>query len=323
MTAPGTPRVSVVVPAYNYGRFVGDALRSILSQSFEALEVIVIDDGSTDDTPQVLAQFTDPRVSVHRTERLGVSGVRTVGIELARAPLVAWLDADDLWRPGYLERQVALLDAEPGIAFSFTDFVRTEHGVVLPETQFDHSPELRALAARPSRAGGGRVIEGDAFDALAPIGELPCWIQATVHRRSALLGLRPKPGTMDAEDLYFQLQVYDKGGAAYIDEPLVEVRRHGANSYTSSDQIREGVLRAVELAARDLPFAPAHRAVVRRRVGFECCRRGHRYFWSHDLGRAARYYARALGWPGSRLNALAHLIALPAVPLLPRREPHY
>ena len=144
-----------------------------------------------------------------------------------------------------------------------------------------------------------------------------------MQRKSALEAVRPKPGSMDAEDLYLQLQVYAKGRAAFIDEPLVEVRRHGANSYTSSDQIREAVLRAVELAARDLPFAPAHLAVVRRRVGFECCRRGHRYFWSHDLGRAARYYARALGWPGSRLNALAHLIALPAVPLLPRREPHY
>jgi hypothetical protein len=246
-----------------------------------------------------------------------------VGIGLARAPLVAWLDADDLWRPGYLERQVALLDAEPEIAFSFTDFVRTEHGVVLPETQFDHSPRLRELRTRPSRAGTGRVIEGDAFGALAPMGELPCWLQASVHRRSALLGIQPKSGSMAAEDLYFQLQVYDKGGAGFIDEPLVEVRRHGANSYTSGDQIREGVLGAVELAAREFSLTPAHRAVLRRRVGFEFCRRGYRYFWSHDLGRAARYYAQALAWPGSRLSALAHLVALPAVPLLPRREPNY
>ena len=323
MTTPGTPRVSVVVPAYNYGRFLGDALRSILSQSFESLEVIVIDDGSTDETPEVLAQFTDPRISVHRTNRLGVGKVRVLGIGLARAPLVAWLDADDVWRPGYLARQVAVLDAEPDIAFSFTNFVRSEHGVFLPETQFDHSPRLRDLRTRPSRAGDARVIEGDAFAALAPCAEMPCWIQASVHRKSALEGVRPKPGSMDAEDLYLQLQVYSRGGAAFIDEPLVEVRRHGANSYTNSDQIREAVLDVLREIERGGTLTPAQRAVLRRRIGVEYCARGYRYFWTHDARRAARYYAEALRWPGTWWSALKHLAALPLLPLLPRREPTY
>jgi len=323
MTAAATPRVSVVVPAYNYGRFLGDALRSILSQSLEALEVIVIDDGSTDDTPAVLAQFTDPRVSVHRTERLGVSQVRVLGARLARAPLVAWLDADDVWRPGYLERQVAVLDAEPAVAFSFTDFVRTEHGVVQPETQFDHSPDLRHLPTRAARAGGARVIEADAFAALVPCAEMPCWIQASVHRKSALEGVRPKPGSMDAEDLYFQLQAYAKGRAAFIDEPLVEVRRHGANSYANSDQIREGVLGVLQQLEREMSLTPEQRSVLRRRIGNEFCARGYRYFWVHDARRAVHYYGQALRWPGTWYSALKHLAALPLLPLLPRREPIY
>jgi glycosyltransferase involved in cell wall biosynthesis len=318
-----TPRVSVIVPAYNYGRYLEDALRSILTQSFDDLEVHVIDDGSTDDTPEVLARCVDPRVVAHRTDRLGVSRVRVMGISLARAPLVAWLDADDVWLPGYLERQVAVLDAEPDVGFVFTDFVRTENGELRPETQFEHCPELRTLNTRPARAGGARVIEGDAFAALAPFAELPGWIQASVHRRSVLEGVRPKPGAMDAEDLYLQLQAYVRGRAAFIEEPLVEVRRHGSNSYLGSDQVRDGVLAVVQAIEHDIPLSPAQRAVLRRRIGAEFCRRGYRWFWVHDVRRASRYYAAALRWPGSRLSAMAHLAALPVLPLLPRREPRY
>jgi len=318
-----TPRVSVIVPTYNYGRFLGEALQSILTQSLTSLEVHVVDDGSTDETPDVLASFTDPRIRVHRTERLGVSKVRAMAASLARAPLIAWLDADDTWRPGYLERQVAVLDAEPEVGFVFTNFVRTENGAVLPETQFEHCPEMRTLATRPARAGGARIIEGDTFAALAPFADMPGWVQATVYRRALLEGLQPKPGGIEAEDLYLQLQVYARGRGAFIDDPLVEVRRHGGNSYNSGDQIRDGVLAAVQLAERQVALTPAQRHVLHRRIGRELCRRGYRWFWTHDARRAADYYARALGWPGSRLGALLHLAALPVLPLLPRREPRY
>jgi len=317
------PRVSVIVPTYNYGRFLGEALQSILTQSLTCFEVHVVDDGSTDETADVLARCTDARVRVHRTERIGVSRVRAMGASLARAPLIAWLDADDTWRPGYLERQVAVLDAEPDVGFVFTNFVRTENGVVLPETQFEHCPEMRTLVTRPARAGGARVIEGDTFAALASFADMPGWVQATVYRRALLENLRPKPGGMEAEDLYLQLQVYARGRGALIDDPLVEVRRHGGNSYTNGDQIREGVLEAVQLLERDLPLAPAQRRIVQRRIGRELCRRGYRWFWAHDARRAAAYYARALGWSGSRLSALLHLAALPVLPLLPRREPRF
>jgi glycosyltransferase involved in cell wall biosynthesis len=323
VSTPDAPRVSVIVPAYNYGRFIGDALRSILEQSLRAIEVIVIDDGSTDETADVLSRFTDSRISVHHTDRLGVNQVRTLAPSLARAPLVAWLDADDTWRPGYLERQVAVLDAEPEVAFTFANFVRTEDGVLRPETQFDLCPEFRALATRAAGAGGAKVIEGSAFEALAAFGEMPCWIQATVHRRAVVMDLQPKPGDMDAEDLYFQLQVYARGRAAFIDDPLVEVRRHGDNSYSSSDQVREGVLTVLHELERTVPLTPSQLAVLHRRIGKEFCRRGYRYFWAHDMRRAARYYAQALRWPGTRRNALLHLALLPALPLLPRREPRY
>jgi glycosyltransferase involved in cell wall biosynthesis len=318
------PRVSVVVPTYNYGRFLGDALDSIRSQTFRDHETIVVDDGSTDaETPAVLARFAGPGLTVVRTDRVGVSRARLEGAARARGTLVAWLDADDLWRPTYLERQVALLDAEPEVGFTFTNFERSEDGRILPDTNFDLVEGFRTVPARPARTPGAFVLDGDAFALLAPLGELPGWVQATVLRRAVVEGLRPKPGGMDAEDLYMQLQVYRRARGAFVDAPLVEVRRHGTNSYGSGDRIREGVLEVVQLALRDPGLAPAHRAVLARRVGAEWRRRGYRWFWSHDAGRAARHYANALRWPGGRLNALVHLACLPLLPLLPRRDPAF
>jgi hypothetical protein len=110
---------------------------------------------------------------------------------------------------------------------------------------------------------------------------------------------------------------------AFIDDPLVEVRRHGANSYSNSDQIREGVLAVVQQLERTIPLTPSQRGVLRRRIGKEFSRRGYRYFWAHDVRQAASHYVRALRWPGTWRSALVHLALLPALPLLPRREPKY
>ena len=102
-----TPRVSVVVATYNYARFLGGALQSALGQTFRDLEAIVVDDGSTDDTAAVVRPFlADGRVRYVRTDHRGQPQAKNTGVRLARAPLVAFLDADDLWLPAKLERQL-------------------------------------------------------------------------------------------------------------------------------------------------------------------------------------------------------------------------
>src|SRR5512134_547635 len=90
-----SPLVSVVIPTYNYGRFLTEAVQSVLGQSFQDLECIIVDDGSSDHTDQVLASFSDRRLVISRTPRLGVSGARNRGLDLCRGELIAFLDADD------------------------------------------------------------------------------------------------------------------------------------------------------------------------------------------------------------------------------------
>ncbi len=97
--------VSVVIPVFNREKMVQDAVESVLSQRFNDFELIVVDDGSTDDTPQILDRYAD-RITVIRQENKGVSSARNAGIKAAQGTLVALLDSDDKWLPGKLSAQV-------------------------------------------------------------------------------------------------------------------------------------------------------------------------------------------------------------------------
>jgi glycosyltransferase involved in cell wall biosynthesis len=114
-------KVSVVVSCYNYGGFLAGAVDSALRQTHADLEVIIVDDGSTDDTPAVAAKLAaaDPRVIYLRQENLGQAAAKNSGIARATGAFVAFLDADDRWRPEKLERQLPLFnDPRVGVVYS-------------------------------------------------------------------------------------------------------------------------------------------------------------------------------------------------------------
>jgi glycosyltransferase involved in cell wall biosynthesis len=109
------PAVSVLMPVRNGVPWVREAVTSVLTQTAGDLELIVIDDGSTDDTPEVLAAFRDPRLRIEQRSSAGITRALVRALELARAPLVARLDADDVALPDRLERQRRFLDNRPEV----------------------------------------------------------------------------------------------------------------------------------------------------------------------------------------------------------------
>jgi glycosyltransferase involved in cell wall biosynthesis len=110
------PLVSVVVATYNYGRYLAGALDSVLGQTLSDFEVIVVDDGSTDETPRIVEGYrNDPRVRYLRTDHLGQPAAKNGGIRAATGRFVAFLDADDQWLPTKLEKQLALFRDDPGL----------------------------------------------------------------------------------------------------------------------------------------------------------------------------------------------------------------
>jgi len=116
-----TPRVTVLTPVFNRPEYVRQAIESALAQDVPGgAEILVVDDGSTDTTPEVLASFGD-QIRVIRQDNAGPAAARNRGFEEARGEFVALLDSDDIWLPGKLAAQVALLDAHPDAALAHTD----------------------------------------------------------------------------------------------------------------------------------------------------------------------------------------------------------
>ncbi|MBI5646224.1 MAG: glycosyltransferase family 2 protein [Ignavibacteriae bacterium] len=110
-----SPRLSVVMPAYNAGSFILTAVRSILAQSLGDLELLILDDGSDDGTERIVAGIPDQRIRYHRHEaHRGLAAIRNEGMSIARGSYIAMMDADDISHPHRLEMQAALLDAHPG-----------------------------------------------------------------------------------------------------------------------------------------------------------------------------------------------------------------
>lgn len=110
---PG-PQISVIVPAYGVARWLGAALDSLLAQEFADWEAVVIDDGAPDDVAGVVRPYLDdPRFQFLATANHGVSAARNRAIAESRAPLIALLDGDDLFRPDYLSTMVAAMNADP------------------------------------------------------------------------------------------------------------------------------------------------------------------------------------------------------------------
>jgi glycosyltransferase involved in cell wall biosynthesis len=116
--------VSVIVPVYNGARHLGAALESVFAQEATPREIIVVDDGSTDETSGVMERFWDRIVPIRQDNR-GPSAARNIGIERATAPLIAFLDADDVWPPTALRRQLAAIttNTTPGIAWGLSNRV--------------------------------------------------------------------------------------------------------------------------------------------------------------------------------------------------------
>ncbi len=113
---------SVVIAAYNAADTLGEAIRSVLAQTRQDFELIVVDDGSSDDTAAIAAGFAaDRRVQIHSQENAGPSAARNQGIALAKGEYVSMLDSDDLWLPNYLARMARALESNPRAGFAYTD----------------------------------------------------------------------------------------------------------------------------------------------------------------------------------------------------------
>ena len=301
--------VSVIIPTYNYGRYLRECLESVFAQTLSDFEVIVVDDGSTDDTPSILETITDSRLRYVRIpNNSGIPFARNLGLKQSSGEYIAFLDADDRWRPSKLECELAVMRSEPSVGAVFSDFVRFDEGGYLPN-QFTFYPELGSIAARDSADGRGRVVLGDAFCELLRFGQFPTYVPATLIRREVIGDVQFPLRLRMSQDLYFLMRVFERSGVAFVPEVLSEVRRHGTNISRNIAEKPFWDLKALMLLEEAV--AGNHRHAVRQRIARVHAAIGHQSLNSGRVLLAARHYLHCLAFPGRRANALLHLLALP------------
>jgi len=257
------PLVSVVIPTRNRARLLQRTLESVLKQSTGDLEVIVVDDGSTD-SPQAVKAAADPRVTVLRNpESTGVSRARNRGIAAARGEWIAFCDDDDLWAPTKLQEQLTAA-SRAGADWAYTGDVNVDDDLrVLSGGPPPDPTEVIALLPRcnPLASGGSNVVVR--ADVLSEVGGFDPTLRRT-------------------EDWDLWIRIARKGAPAYVRQPLVAYRFHRDNVVWDP---REMVDEARQVAAR-YKYAVDVTA-MQRRAAWAALRAGRRML-------AVRYYARAV-----------------------------
>lgn len=242
------PTVSVIIPAYNAEDFIREAIQSVLHQTVHPAEIIVVDDGSTDATAEVVHSFEGavPGIRYLHQGNSGVSVARNLGLDVASGDLIAFLDADDRWRPNMIERQVELLETDPALTCAITNFERFEHssGRVTGD-QFTYYPELAAVTTRSGPPSPFLLVQGDPFSKLISFTEIPGYTQVAMLRRVHVEGLRFAPALRRNEDLEFMARVFMRGKVAFNPEVLAEVRRHGDNATNDVRSLEVGKYEAL------------------------------------------------------------------------------
>jgi glycosyltransferase involved in cell wall biosynthesis len=211
-----TPALTVIMPAYNARAFIGEAIESVLAQTFADFELVIVDDGSTDDTLDVMRSFSDPRVRVLTQRNQGAGAARRAAMAAARAPIVACADADDISRPERFAIQKGFLDTHP-----------------------DHVLVASQLALFDDATG-------------EPLGRTTYVREdADIERRLLLFNPIPQPSVMfrmwayreaggytatypTAEDYDLWLRMHRLGRFHVLDEPLVDYRIHATQSKARS-----------------------------------------------------------------------------------------
>jgi glycosyltransferase involved in cell wall biosynthesis len=271
------PTVSVVIPSYNSARFVGEAIESVLAQSYEGFELIVVDDGSTDNTRDVVARYTDPRVRYVYQENQERSAARNRGIREARGKYVAFLDADDLWLPKKLAEQVRLMESQPDVGLAYVGtYVVEEDGTPFFEQRCRHRGNVvRALLVEDN------IVAGSASSAMV---RRACFERAGFFDESLSV----------CEDWDVWLRIASHYPVDFVDRPLVKVRTHGGSTQKQAEKMRQGTLAFFDRVLSDPSLENEVRPVRRQVRSLALFMVGRAYYAAREMRLARRYFLQSV-----------------------------
>lgn len=263
----GAPRVTVVTPAYNVAAYIGEAVNSVLRQTFTDFEYLVVDDGSVDNSAEVVRAHAsdDPRFRLVPGEHRGLSAARNVGIREGRGEYIAYLDGDDRWHPRFLERQIASIESLPpdvGLVFCRSRMILENGTPVFFQWQragrYDFDDFL--VGSNPARNGSSLLIRRSCFEdvggfneELHSVEDLDMWLRIADGSKTPVLwaskhflvDLRLRPGSVTRNRTASETALADllegrigqlrrlPAGLAYV-RPAVAAFKHGSDDDLAS-----------------------------------------------------------------------------------------
>jgi len=272
------PETSVVITCYNYARYLDGCLRSVLDQTYQDYEIIVVDDGSTDGTPQIMEQFSDvPNLRYIRQENRGQASAKNKGIQEAQGRFVSFLDADDLWERDKLARQVRLFDNPAvGVVYSRAHLIDQ-----------DGNPLTLHFGGQYLTPRSGRVSQWLLFDNFI-------WFSSSVVRKECFekIGVFDETLSMGIDwDLW--LKISTQYEFDFVDEPLLAYRTGHAGQMSKNAEGRQKCSdRIMENFIMKYPNAVTDKA-IRTAYSYTYCNRGS-YFRKIDKKKSYQFYARAI-----------------------------
>jgi len=270
------PLVSALIPLHDCERFVGEAIESVLAQTHAPLECVVVDDGSSDRGPEIVAGFGQ-RVTLLRQPRLGAAAARNAAARAAGGELLAFLDADDLWEPEKIERQVALFGPRPDLCFAYC-------GLRLIDS--DGRELGRSAPPDPSRALRNTLLNEPPFVSLAQTGMV---------RRDAFWaagGFDEAMSNAEDSDLAWRLFA-TRLPAAALPEPLASYRSHPAQKHRDLAAFERNATYLLRKAFASGLLPPAEQALERRAFANLALTLAHEYRRRQDGRRALVHLWRA------------------------------
>ncbi|HXG02072.1 MAG TPA: glycosyltransferase [Candidatus Binatia bacterium] len=254
--------VSVIIPTYNRGHVVGEALASVLGQTWERFEVIVADDGSTDDTPDRLAAVKDPRVRYLRLDHHGIAATRNAAVAASRGDVLAFLDSDDYWRPEKLATDMAFLSRHPEVPAVFSDLEKYDGDVLVPS--FMRATPVFSRRLPPERLPDAIVLDQREM-LLCLLQESPILPSALAVRRGAF----EQAGWFDPtwptfSDWEFLVRFAGRFAFGYVDRALTVLRiSRDSEHRVHSERGRRAMLRLLSRELRTHRRDPEARAAIR------------------------------------------------------------
>jgi glycosyltransferase involved in cell wall biosynthesis len=239
------PTLSIVIPAYNVAPFIQAAVISALAQTFEDHEVVVVDDGSTDDTSLVLEEIrrtcNDPRLRIVRQQNGGLSAARNTGIRHSRGKFIGFLDADDIWLPQKAEMQIRAMECDPTIGISFS------HSEYMTEDGRRTGRILLAKKARPSLHD--MIRRNQIGNGSSPIVRRECF--------DAVGRFRTNLRSSEDYEMWCRILWLTSYRAELVAEPLTLYRlRENSLSFNSAQFVENGNI-AIECLRNAMPNVPA------------------------------------------------------------------